>query len=231
MKIKFSFIIPTLNEEKRIGKCLKSIKKQKRKDYEIIVVDSFSKDRTAAVSRKYGARVILAASKGPSRARNVGAKRAKGEIFVFPDADVKFKSDFLDKLDRWFERDIGGGIPRILSYDSYRGYVSISYKFSNLIARFLIAAGIAMTMGSCFIYRKSVFNKVGGFNPEFLTNEDHDLAERAAKVSRFVYFKDIEVGTSSRRPKRWGMLKTTKVYIKSTLIFFLNHKYLRDYWT
>jgi peptidoglycan-N-acetylglucosamine deacetylase len=230
MKIKFSFIIPTLNEEKFIGRCLASIKAQKRKDLEIIVVDSMSKDCTAKISKSFGAKVIQKKCTGPAQARNIGAAKAKGEILVFPDADVKFKRGFLHRLEKWFVHDIGGGIPRIVSNDSDSKAINTSYKFANSIAHLLISMGVGVTIGSCFIYRKSVFKKVGGFNPKFLTNEDHDLAMRVAKKEKFVYFNNITVGVSTRRAKRWGMLKIIKVYIKSTLIFILNHKYLRDYW-
>src|SRR3989344_6976071 len=98
--MKFSFIIPTLNEGEYLEECLKSIKSQNFNDYEIIIVDSYSKDNTVKIAKKYGAKVLYESKKGPAVARNTGAKKAKGEILIFPDADVRFEKDFLEILEK-----------------------------------------------------------------------------------------------------------------------------------
>jgi peptidoglycan-N-acetylglucosamine deacetylase len=231
MKIKFSFIIPSLNEGRYIGRCLASIKRQRRRDYEIIVVDSRSRDATVKIAKRYGARVLTGERKGPGIARNVGAKLAKGEILEFSDADVAFDKNFLDMLEKSMKRCTVGGVCNMGIYDASGKMTRVSYRMANLIIRFLIALGKPMTMGSCFIYRKSVFKRVGGFNPAFLTNEDHDLARRASRQGRFSYFKNAKIKTSTRRVRKWGMRKAVRVYFKSTLTYWFNHSYLKDYWT
>ncbi len=230
MKPLFSFVIPTLNEGKYIEDCLKSIQKQDRKDHEIIVVDSYSRDRTVQIARKYSARVLFEKRKGPGIARNTGAKHAKGKIIIFADADVRFERGFLDKIEKKFSHDIGGCIFFLEIYDAKNTLQKYSYYFANYIACFLMSIGITMTAGSCFAYRKQVFNKAGGFNIEFMTNEDHDLAGRAGKIKKFAFFRDIVVYTSSRRVVKLGVLRSTKLYAKSTLVYFLNHGHLRNYW-
>lgn len=230
MKVKFTFIIPTLNEGGYLEDCIKSIKKQARKDYEIIVVDSYSKDRTVNIAKKYGAKVLFEKRKGPGIARNTGAKHARGEIIVFADADVRFETDFLDKLERKFGMGIGGCIFFLKLYDARNNLQRTSYNMANYIAYLLISFGIPITAGSCFAYKKSIFKKLGGFNPNFLTNEDHELAERVNKIKKFVFFHDISVYTSSRRVANFGIIKSVIMYAKSTFVYFLNHGYLRDYW-
>ena len=54
-----SIIIPTLNEEKYIERCLKSLKNQSFRNFEIIVSDSYSTDDTVKIAKKYGAKVVL----------------------------------------------------------------------------------------------------------------------------------------------------------------------------
>ena len=61
-------------------------------------IDSYSKDNTVKIAKKYGAKVLYESKKGPAVARNTGAKKAKGEILIFPDADVRFEEDFLSNL-------------------------------------------------------------------------------------------------------------------------------------
>ena len=98
-----SFIIPTLNEEKLIEQCLRSIKGQKTKlKYEIIVSDGNSKDNTRKIAKKY-AKVVICKQKGIPHARNYGASFAKGKLFVFIDADVILPSDYIEKIWKRFE--------------------------------------------------------------------------------------------------------------------------------
>ena len=78
-----SFIVPALNEEKHIGRCLNSIQRLIRPaeldEVEIIVVDNQSTDRTVLVSKGFGAEVITVSPGYPSRARNAGAWAAQGD--------------------------------------------------------------------------------------------------------------------------------------------------------
>ena len=91
--------------------------------------------------------------------------------------------------------------------------------------------GMTITAGSCFLYRKSAFAKTSGFDTTFLTNEDHELAKRVSKYGRLQFFKEIRIGTSTRRVKKWGLVKSYKIYIKSTLVYWLNNGYVRNYWS
>jgi len=83
-KVLLSFIIPTFNSEKTIGRCLSSI--PKRKDVEIIVVDNFSADSTLNICKRHGAKVYQMKST-IAKARNYGANRSSGEYVVRLDSD------------------------------------------------------------------------------------------------------------------------------------------------
>ena len=61
---KISVIVPTFNEEERIKRLLDSIKKQTYKDYEIIIGDYNSTDRTIQIAKRYGAIITHAKKKG-----------------------------------------------------------------------------------------------------------------------------------------------------------------------
>ena len=228
--MKFSFIIPTKNEGKYLEECLLSIKNQGIKDYEIIVVDTNSTDKTKSIARKYGAKVINEPKKGPGAARNTGAKIARGRILIFCDADVRFDHYFLERLEEKFRKSIGGCIFRIRTYDAGTKAYEIAYAYANMVAKVCNSIGLPVTIGSCFAFRGDIFLKSGGFNEKMLTNEDHDLADRVNKIKRFVFFGDIVVETSARRLNSLGILKILKIYTKSSLLYVLNKSYLRDYW-
>lgn len=83
-----SVVIPTLNEEKNIGKLIPGVKSQlKDYRYELIVVDGHSKDRTVEIARRLGAR-ILYDEVGKGSALIKGLKAAKGDILISMDADM-----------------------------------------------------------------------------------------------------------------------------------------------
>ena len=100
--MKVSVIIPVYNEEADIAECLESLGAQKFEDFEIIVVDDGSSDNTKkAISeiKSFIDMVFLSQShKGPAAARNLGAKKARGRVLVFVDADMEFDKHFLQKL-------------------------------------------------------------------------------------------------------------------------------------
>lgn len=101
--MKISIIIPTYNEEKVLPQCIESLGFQTFTDFEIIVVDDGSTDRTLEVLselkiKNLKLKIEHAAHLGAGAARNLGAGNAKGEILVFVDADMTFDESFLEKL-------------------------------------------------------------------------------------------------------------------------------------
>ena len=97
--VKVSVIIPTYNEEKDIFNCLKSLESQTLKNFEIIVVDDGSKDKTREVVKKFKkVKLIEGEHKGPGFSRNLGAKQARGEILILIDADMTFDKDYIKNL-------------------------------------------------------------------------------------------------------------------------------------
>lgn len=88
-KLNVSTIIPAHDEQDFIENVIKAAKKNKEVD-EVIVVDDGSTDDTAEVSERYGAKVIsLKENQGKGHAMEIGASKAKGDILLFLDADLK----------------------------------------------------------------------------------------------------------------------------------------------
>lgn len=101
--MKVSVIIPTYNEGEVIAECLTSLGKQSYKDFEVIVVDDGSNDKTFQVLsdlrfKIYDLRILKQNHKGAGNARNMGSRIAGGEILVFVDADMTFDRNFLKNL-------------------------------------------------------------------------------------------------------------------------------------
>lgn len=171
MVVKISLIIPTKNEEKNIKELLKSIKKQKGSNYEIIVVDGGSTDRTLDIAKKYNAKIFYDKGGGPSKARNIGSKKAVGELIYFIDADWKLKdSSHLKKIaDSFKDSKIKCAIP------------ILQRTKTNIYSEAIIKEGECGSITGAYIFRKKFFTKLGGFNEKLGFGEDTDLAKRINK--------------------------------------------------
>ena len=92
--VELSCIIITLNEERLLPNLLESIKGQTYKNYEVIVADYYSRDKTREIAKDYGC--IITNGGNYTVGRNNGAKVAKGKYFLFLDADSYLPKDFLE---------------------------------------------------------------------------------------------------------------------------------------
>src|SRR3989339_1848455 len=105
--MKVSVVIPAYNEEKTLPFLLKSLRSQNfpKEEYEVIVVDNNSTDKTAKIAEKLGAKVLPEERQGIPYARDKGVRVAKGEIIVGTNADCVFPSDYLQKIYNKFQRN------------------------------------------------------------------------------------------------------------------------------
>jgi len=97
-----SVIIPMYNEEKYIDRCLKSLKKQTFKNFEIILIDDWSTDKTIQIAKKnkndLNLTILEQNHQWPWVARNLWAQKAKWDILIFVDADMYFDENYIYEL-------------------------------------------------------------------------------------------------------------------------------------
>lgn len=122
---KISIIVPVYNTEKFLEKCLNSLINQTLKDIEIICINDGSTDNSLQILKKFANKdkriqIINQTNSGPSIARNIGIKKAKGEYIGFVDSDDWVDSNFFEQLYVNVKKnnaDIGvAGIKRVRSY-------------------------------------------------------------------------------------------------------------------
>ena len=98
-KPKVSVVIPAYNEAEHISDCLKALKKQNVRPYEIIVVDNNSSDDTAKIAEKFsGVKVIKEIIQGRIAASKAGFDSARGDIIARVDADSMPDSDWVGQI-------------------------------------------------------------------------------------------------------------------------------------
>ncbi|MBQ6498051.1 MAG: glycosyltransferase [Bacilli bacterium] len=95
---KFSIVIPAYNVEQYIGRCLESVFNQTSKDYEVIVVDDGCTDKSIEIAKDYDVKIVTSKHVSVSEARNLGAKKAKGEYLLFLDSDDYWDKDLLKEI-------------------------------------------------------------------------------------------------------------------------------------
>jgi glycosyltransferase involved in cell wall biosynthesis len=214
MKTKISFIIPALNEEKRIAILIDNIKKlDKNYNYEIIVADGNSTDKTREIAEKMGAIIIRDNKDAPktiANGRNTGASLALGEIFIFCDADTVMKDPniFLAEVFLVFENPkIIGGAPSLSIFpDETNWKDKIFHSLFNNIVRFSFMTKTPICGGQCQIVRENSFREVNGYNVNIVHEEDSDLFRRLRKIGKLHFFSKLIVYESPRRYRKVGYL-------------------------
>lgn len=175
-----SVIIPTLNEAENIRDLIQYIQKNNGDDLiEVIVADANSKDKTAAIAHKEGAKIIITKQASRAHQMNEGAKMATGKILYFVHADVKPPKSFLQDIIQYTNRGYLLGCYRF-KFDSKHPLLIVNSFFTRF--KFLWCRGGDQT----FFIKKELFDKCGGFNEAYIVMEDFELIRRLWKDYNFV---------------------------------------------
>jgi len=191
-----SIIIPAYNASAHLSKLLLSIKKSTFKNFEVIVGDDSSNEQYLVDK---GIKIVrLTRNKGPAAARNVAAKRAKGEVLVFLDSDVQVYPDTLKKIAEKFKEDH--------DLTAVTGVWDKHQKTANFFPQFKALRDWSYWTnerdrdGYYYLFstriaaiRREVFLRLGGFNEAFRQMEDVELTYRIAKRYAIIFAPDVRV--------------------------------------
>jgi len=206
-----SIIIPSLNEEKYLPLLLESVNKQNFSDYEIILADAGSKDKTIKIAEKYNCKIVAGGM--PARGRNEGAKKAQGDILFFVDADVILPDNFLQNTLNEFNKknlDIASFCLFPLNKNKIQKFL-LDFFYNKPI---IILENILPHAAMGIIVKKTLFEKVGGFDEEVKIAEDHYFARVAKKKfkAKTGIIRSTHLLISDRRFKTDGWLRTGLKY-------------------
>lgn len=205
-----SIIIPTINEEKCLPLLLKSIKKQDfNEDFEIIIADANSGDKTVEIAKKEGCKVILSNGRLPAKEKNKGANFTRGDLFLFVDADIILPESFFKNALREFEERNLGVVSFYLQSPNkiHNAIFSLLYNLpSKITEKFLPQA-----MNSILV-KKNIHQKIGGFDEEINIGEELDYVRKGAKIGKFGVLKSVKIFVSPRRFQQDGWFKTWLKY-------------------
>jgi len=202
---KYSIIIPCHNEEKIIYKILEDLNdiNYKKENYEIIVVDNASTDKTCIKIWEFlykkkikNLKIIHENTKGVSIARNSGADNTIGEYCIFLDADNRVDKEFLNNIDKKFVKNVVGASIKTIPFDGDK-IIYLCFWIIDLIKRF---SGRAF--GKSVISRK-VLNIIGKFNENIVLGENVEIFIRLKKYckknKKKIEYINTPIFCSSRR--------------------------------
>jgi glycosyltransferase involved in cell wall biosynthesis len=203
-----TIIVPTLNEEAYLSETLASLENQNvRRRYpekfETIIVDGGSRDRTAAIAKNFGCRLIIA-PRGKLNARHEATLKAKGKIMVGVDADTYYPPNYLNLTLKAFNQPgvVGVASPRLYGRDS-----NMVVNTAGLWKAILDGMMGERMPGSNSAYLKSAYMQVGGFNlgidqfnnADIMQEEEYEFPRRLREVGKVVWLWKVPAYTSARR--------------------------------
>jgi GT2 family glycosyltransferase len=197
---RISVIMPVYNAERLLGECLAALRASEGADYEILVVDDSSTDRSREIAAAAGCRVIPSGGRlGPAGARNCGVAEATGDILFFVDSDVIVRPDTLRRLAAAFGDDA--------ALDGIIAVQAPAMRFRNLCSRYKnlwmyytyarrAGEDVPLFYTTAAAIRRQVFVDSGGFDRNY-TNpnvEDTDFGQKLARLGcRIRVLPDLEV--------------------------------------
>jgi GT2 family glycosyltransferase len=163
-----SVIVPVYNGGFEFARCLQSLSRTSPPPDEIIVVGDADTDGSTALAAHLGMRTLrLATRGGPARARNCGARAARGQILFFVDADVMVQPDAIAQVAASLPGDEMSPVAVFGCYDEQPSAPNFLSQYKNLLHHYVhsTASEEASTFwAACGGIRRDVFMAVGGFD-------------------------------------------------------------------
>lgn len=219
----FSIIIPTRNSAPHIARLFGSLSQQTFENFEIIVVDTDSQDNTWELVQTFGARLLKTnplgnAPQNLSIAKNIGAQSAQGKYLLFLDSDMELPKTLLETCDE-----------RIQTADALciKEQVPVSNYWANArgLEKESFFGSLYFEAARCI--RKSVFDKIGGYDPQMTSVEDIELQARLVKGNFRIDWISIAI---IHHEEQLGLIEYLSKRCKLTNSFHLLKQKHPKYW-
>ena len=222
-----SVVIPAYNEEKALPKCLESLSNQDfpKKEFEVIIVNNNSTDKTNEVASKFkdklNLKVIFEKRKGRGYARHSGFKAARGKYILSTDADTIVPKNWIKKTVNFLENG-ADAVTGPCKIDDCPALTNMVFNTMQPTAMTIyeLTFGHTWLNGFNFGVKRDVYKKSGGFNPKLNTMEDMDITKKVAKVGKIKFDYSLKVTFSGRRFKK-GLIPGLVPYIRDYAGYFV----------
>ena len=224
-----SIVVCSYNADRTMKACLESLEKLRYPDYEVIVVNDGSTDRTLEIAQGFPyCRIISQPNKGLSVARNVGAENATGEIVAYTDSDCVVDPDWLTYL-----------VARMLASDLHAcGGPNFPPPEDNMVAaavavspggptHVLLSDDVAEHIAGCnMAFRRDTLLRLGGFDPIFrAAGDDIDICWRFQDAGYTIGFAPAAMVWHFRRNTIDAYVGQQKGYGKAEALVYSKHPF------
>jgi len=221
--MKASIVIPAYNEEASIEHALRAALAQDHDDFEVIVVNNASADRTVEIVSQFPVKLVHESRKGLLWAREAGRKAAQGDVIANMDADCRPQPDWLSRGLKHFNDERIVAVTGPYDYhDATRRSFRMSslltqryiYKPVSVILQLPFINGGAILIGGNNLIRAHILEKTSGYNTDLaFYGEDTDTAKRVARHGTVLFNTSFIMKTSARRYEREGILNLQMKYL------------------
>lgn len=225
--MRVSLVIPAFNEERLLPSTLDLVRAAASAAFgargwawEIVVCDNNSSDRTAEIARDRGATVVFEPVNQIGRARDTGARAARGEWLIFIDADSTPSAELLRDIAAQIEtgRALGGGV--VVRLDAEAPWHARLLGFCwNCWSRL-----VSWAAGSCVWVEAEAFREVGGFGTEAYAGEEVGLSRKLKRLARrrgkrFRVLSAHPLETSSRKVRLYTPWEMARLFLRMVFSF------------
>jgi len=228
-----SIIIPTYNRYDFLLEAVQSVKNQSYKNFELIIVDDGSTDKTSELSERKDLVYLKQENKGPAAARNAGVKLAAGEWIAFLDSDDLWHKEKLQKQldfinnntdckivytdELWFRKGVRVNKKNI--HKKYSGWI-----YSYCLKLCIVGA-------STILMTKNLWNEFDGMDENLPVAEDYDLWLRLSAKYKFYYLDEQLITKNGGRDDQLSIsVRGIDKYRIIALQKMMNEKDLKDEW-
>jgi glycosyltransferase involved in cell wall biosynthesis len=209
-----SLIVPAHDEEPLIAAtvhALRAAAESTGEPFEILVVDDASTDATARRAHEAGAAVVPVSLRHIAAVRNAGAAAARGDVFVFADADTIVSPAALrDALGAVRAGAVGGGAWTV----TFDGHVPWAARLGVWLT--LNAFRVTGMAFGCFLFcTREAFTAVGGFDTSLFAAEEVRFSRSLARLGRFELVQGPVV-TSGRKFRTFGVLEVARAAVAAS---------------
>ncbi len=192
-----SVVIPGLNEEENIEECLKSVKRQNySKEFEIIVADNGSVDRTREIAEKYCDEMLAEPKLSLAELRNKDISRSKGDVIALTDADCIVSNWLKEAAKSLQDYDLVSG--SLVPIESSNLHRLSHYIFCDIFLTFAVnRLGFSNAVGGNCAFYKDLAEKVGGFKDSLPSDGRFGL--EVGQIGKIFHNPEMRVYASVRR--------------------------------
>ena len=235
---KISIVLPSYNGEKYIAESIQSVIDQSFNDWELIIVNDCSKDKTLEIANSFAkrdSRIRVISNKVNQKlpgSLNIGFENAKGEYLTWTSDDNMYKENALKKMNDYLDANPNTDMVSMnMDIIDENGYLVEVFSDTFVYKRTVEYLMHGCNVGAAFMYRRTIAEKVGNYDTDTFCAEDYDYWCRIALKGRLDYTNDniymYRVQRESLTATKQDLVqeKTLKIKQKYAKQFFDKYSY------